>query len=171
MQEPDLLFPVEADQAHYLTVMTNRWRWRTPSPAHEEARPCHSPSLLEGGAVTRCGLVVGEGEGVPLGECHAPPPSPTPQARDVGVAWQCVGVSEENMGADRKSPERKVSSSEAEASRADASPESSSDVGGVDVGVGVAEEGAGCLVVSLDSSRAASLTRTCRWSGFKKVNN
>lgn len=191
-----MLFPVDADQAHYLTVMTNRWRWRTPSPgydssdhappspapspapsphkpsssrsstasplagfgpAHPKTRPAPRDAVaagdLDGVALTRCGLVVGEGEGAPLGDGQVPSP-----------AWIEASDRDAKPGGDEAS-----GSSEAEpglkTTKRDDDEDDEDDDGG--------DSGAGGLVVdvvvSLDSSRAASLTRTCKWAGYKKV--
>nr|XP_053630404.1 uncharacterized protein LOC128687074 [Cherax quadricarinatus] len=175
MQEglPELVFPVEADQAHYLTLMTAPCGWRPPTPTHQEARPLTptSPPATAGGALTRYGLVVGEGEGVQLGEGRAPHPTPPPSSG--------VGVQDEGAGAclpinstptdDTRPPQHEVLVHLAD-TLMDVGVDDA--VGGVDAAVGVDDTvGGPDVVVCVDSSRAASLTRTCRWSGYKKVNN
>ena len=47
---PEAIFPDDSDQAHYLTVMTNLWRWRTPSPSSlsdSNPSPSNLPDLEE----------------------------------------------------------------------------------------------------------------------------
>ncbi|XP_069971150.1 apoptosis-stimulating of p53 protein 2 isoform X5 [Penaeus vannamei] len=195
MQEgapPDMLFPVDADQAHYLTVMTNRWRWRTPSPGYDSSdrapSPASSPASsplkpsssrsstaspsaglgpthprtrpalavatpdLDGVALTRCGLVVGEGEGVPLGDGQIP--SPTWAGIEAGDGDTKAGADEASGGSEA------ALALALEATRRD--DDEDDDDGGAG---GMAVD----VVVSLDSSRAASLTRTCKWAGYKKL--
>lgn len=197
MQEgapPDMLFPVDADQAHYLTVMTNRWRWRTPSPGYDSSdrapSPASSPASsplkpsssrsstaspsaglgpthprtrpalavatpdLDGVALTRCGLVVGEGEGVPLGDGQIP--SPTWAGIEAGDGDTKAGADEASGGSEA------ALALALEATRRD--DDEDDDDGGAG---GMAVD----VVVSLDSSRAASLTRTCKWAGYKKVKH
>ncbi|XP_063601904.1 uncharacterized protein LOC134778016 [Penaeus indicus] len=192
--QPDMLFPVDADQAHYLTVMTNRWRWRTPSPgydssdhapspapssapsplkpsssrsstaspsagvgpAHSRNRPASRDAVatpdLDGVALTRCGLVVGEGEGVPLGDGQIP--SPTWAGIEAGDSDAKAGADEASGGSEA-APELALRATR----RDDDEDDDGGDAGGV----------AADVVVSLDSSRAASLTRTCKWAGYKKI--
>lgn len=155
-----MVFPVEADQAHYLTIMTNRCRWRTPSPAHDGPQAAHREAEPEGAALTRCGLVVGEGDGVPLGEGLVPRPQ-LGVDKDVGVVEEdsCTPLGEEGASSLPYHPQTHTHPGE--------DPWAGVDVQEV---VGDEEADVECLVVSLDSSRAASLTRTCKWAGYKKVN-
>lgn len=217
----DMLFPVDADQAHYLTVMTNRWRWRTPSPGYDNApsnassnaldqsnsapsplkparsrssttspslesahllhhhrlSPTASPTDPEGVALTRCGLIVGEGEGVPLGDGQSCP-SPSWAASEI-----CdIDVKpHQNAHHHRPPPPADDDEAEAEAGVDEASGDSEvtlllltegmtkgddSDPGGREANH---TDGQKDFVFSIDSSRAASLTRTCKWAGYKKV--
>ncbi|KAG7166578.1 hypothetical protein Hamer_G029189 [Homarus americanus] len=206
----EVLFPVDADQAHYLTVMTNRWRWRNPPTTpvrppitsvpppptmrmvthqhHHHASVTPPPRRTHGMPLTRCGLVVGEGEGAQLGEGQTPLgwPAPRPHFIDVKPLPPDVGavgmgaVMREDIKVDAPRPSQDThTNTPTDGENPHGKPEHLVEETGIDVGVGDPdggagaggeEGGAGCLVVSVDSSRAASLTRTCKWSGYKKVN-
>ncbi|XP_066983103.1 apoptosis-stimulating of p53 protein 2 isoform X5 [Macrobrachium rosenbergii] len=257
----EILFPVDADQEHYLSVMTNRWRWRTPSPGQDsqqnarsslstptgeleppaspppllgrtsparcrfslcqesgsaylvsspsrEAAPLPPEDIMEGAAVTSCGLVVGPGEGAELGDDgqeveeeeeardHRFDQSTTPSWRPTKDAFD-IDVEVEPLPKDENDPDPTKEEAESKRRRdrdigiplvVGLVKEANLDIArkpsaGADEGTAsVPEEGAvegdeggkdvggvGCVVVSLDSSRAASLTRTCRWAGYKKL--
>ncbi|CAL4073741.1 unnamed protein product, partial [Meganyctiphanes norvegica] len=220
---PDLeLFHEEADQEHYLTVMTNAWRAsRTPSPAHstqallqvstqnllqtQAPSPTHSTHNLlqpgypfyrqESSARTSCGFVTGEGDGAPLTEgfnMREPSPvvepltshitsSPVGCTRDTSPSLEVVDTCPPLEAVDTSPPLEAVDTSsnlppiEADEPSINNTGDENSAfhevvVSEVDVPlqdvVPVADK---VVVVACHSAKAASLARTCRWGGYKKV--